>query len=266
MKLPLPEGYSFSAPVNSALKMMYGGGAASGYAARAFAGKPGGYGVYGGSSIWTMLDAEGIRWVVATGTRPGGEFGPFIYKIINNRCIVQDLPRELIEHVGCWVEVNWARGTAEILQFKSDKEGPTIVPLQGFYVGKVEGPVIVETPVANPQPVQNTDCVDAAARKYTTDVKKELMAKDSVIEQTVAQLAARIAKLEATGGSIDIQAVRDYLWNSDFIVDKVYADMLRGEDSGIYELIVEIVASHSSGEGIFDIENVLEKVAEKLLA
>lgn len=186
--------------------------------------------IWGGAIIWAATGRDGCLYVVYTGAR-GDYFGPLAYRRFpDGRTEWLEINPERLTDIGCSVTVQSDSAWVCFIETRERPERkfwrvklPGYVPI-GFD-GKLPEPI-------SPQPLpQPTECRDEEGRRYTTAVKKELIA-------ALGKLEERLRVVEAKGGGVSHQTVRDICWS--LAPDAVYADVLRA-DSGIKSVIVKAV-------------------------
>jgi hypothetical protein len=206
--------------------------------------------VYEGAPAFTAQSADGWIYAVYCGERPGKPFGTHCFKInpAQARSEWVELPVFTPTRVGVTVEPDGA-----YISFPTQGSNWTNiarVKIPGFIplVGSGE-PIIIEPQPQPLPPPQPTACEDEGARVYTTKVKAELKGQIAELEQRLDALA--LPAPDTSG--LTRQDVLDILWNAPQLIDRIYAELLKRNNSG---LVAELKAVAR--------EAVMEALAETL--
>lgn len=201
---------------------------------------PGGVEIFGGADLVTVMSADGWLYIIYCGERAGHKFG--------THCFRQG-PQGQLE----WVELG---------VFTEGRAGATLEPnglflswplgrgnrlmriqlpgfvTPGFPTSGQAAPAPPPT-LAPPPPTTGGSLVDEGARAYTGQVKKELQGVIREQEARIKALEARLAALESRPSQINVEQLRDVIWNLPVVVDRVYAE-LRADNPGLVEQVSRI--------------------------
>lgn len=216
---------------------------------------PGGVNIYGGSDLVTYRDAAGFLYVPYCGERPGRKFGTHCFRVRPDGTTTEwvELPGFTegragvsLEPDGLWLSYPTTNGR-DLVRFQV----PGFV-MPGFPSSGKPAPAPPPVAPVTPPAAPSGPAVDEVARKYTSDVKKELSAKIAALEGRIGQPSA---------GGLTPAQVQDHIWSK--APDAIYA-RLAANDAGLVGEIRRIVGAQQGG-ATMDRATVKALVKEVLL-
>lgn len=193
---------------------------------------------FGAPGIWVRYGKDGARYCVGTAQPPGSsDIRPAAWRILpDGRMEWLNIGSPPVGVAGFVEETDTG---ANVLWFISSRNEWVVTPLPG-YVRRGLPDNAGQAPVAPTPPpaAASGPAVDEVARKYTSDVKKELKGDIARIEQRLAALQT------GAGGGLNAAQVQDHIWSK--APDAIYA-RLQANDAGLVGEIRRIAGAQQGG-------------------